>query len=157
MDELIKPLGITSASKSKVSPLREEIDERVDAFLNRPIEGDWRDQWIDSGDVLKVRRNGRIVSVANIIAVGVDTMGAASAEHRYRPLGGRAVLDRAPPQAQPLQPAGRETGDFENPHERLKAAIPRVFCASWRRCRMRLMRNALRPWPARAGAASCRP
>ncbi|APG86894.1 transposase (plasmid) [Sinorhizobium americanum CCGM7] len=44
------------------------------AFLERPIEGDWPYLWIDA-TYLKVRRGGRIVSVAVIIAVGVNTDG----------------------------------------------------------------------------------
>jgi transposase-like protein len=44
----------------------------VKAFLERPIEGDWPYIWIDA-TYLKVRRGGRIVSVAVIIAVGVNS------------------------------------------------------------------------------------
>ncbi len=58
-------------SKSKVSRLCEEIDGKVKAFLERPIEGDWPYLWIDA-TYLKVRRGGRIVSVAVIIAIGVN-------------------------------------------------------------------------------------
>jgi transposase-like protein len=46
----------------------------VKAFLDRPIEGEWPYLWIDA-TCLKVRRGGRIVSVAVIIAVGVNTDG----------------------------------------------------------------------------------
>ena len=41
VDELVKALGMTSISKSQVSRLCEEIDGKVKAFLERPIEGDW--------------------------------------------------------------------------------------------------------------------
>ena len=41
VDDLVKALGMTGVFKSQVSRLCEAIDERVDAFLNRPIEGDW--------------------------------------------------------------------------------------------------------------------
>ncbi len=60
--------------KSQVSRLCEEIDDKVKAFLDRPIEGDWPYLWVD-GTYLKVRRGGRIISVAAIIAVGVNTDG----------------------------------------------------------------------------------
>jgi putative transposase len=50
-----------------------DIDERVNAFLTRPIEGDLPYVWIDATYV-KVRQAGRIVSVAVILAVGVNTM-----------------------------------------------------------------------------------
>jgi putative transposase len=74
VDDLVKTLGMSGISKSQVSRLCEEIDERVQAFLDRPIEGDWPYLWIDATYV-KVRQNGRIVSVAVIIAVGVNSDG----------------------------------------------------------------------------------
>ncbi|BDE08284.1 hypothetical protein WPS_35600 [Vulcanimicrobium alpinum] len=74
VDELVKAMGMTGISKSQVSRLCEEIDERVNAFLTRPIEGDWPYLWIDATYV-KTRSGGRIVSVAVILAVGVNTDG----------------------------------------------------------------------------------
>ena len=74
MGDLVQAMGGTGISKSQVSRLCEEIDERVDAFLTRPIEGEWPYLWIDA-TYLKVRQGGRIVSVAVTIAVGVNTDG----------------------------------------------------------------------------------
>jgi transposase-like protein len=74
VDDLVKALGMTGISKSQVSRLCAEIDERVNAFLERPIEGEWPYLWIDATYV-KVRQNGRIVSVAVIVAVGVHSDG----------------------------------------------------------------------------------
>src|SRR5712664_3522253 len=74
VDELVKAMGMSGISKSQVSRLCAEIDERVNAFLERPIEGDWPYLWIDA-TYLKVRQAGRIVSVAAIIAVAVNTDG----------------------------------------------------------------------------------
>jgi len=74
MDDLVKALGMTGVSTSQVSRLCGELDERVGAFLNRPIEGDWPYLWIDATYV-KTREAGRIVSVAVIVAVGVNTDG----------------------------------------------------------------------------------
>ncbi|CAM5183429.1 hypothetical protein CDEN61S_03651 [Castellaniella denitrificans] len=74
VDELVKALGMSGVSKSQVSRLSAELDERVGAFLNRPIEGDWPYLWIDATYV-KTREAGRIVSVAVIVAVGVNTEG----------------------------------------------------------------------------------
>ena len=74
VDDLVKALGMDGISKSQVSRLCEDIDERVHAFLDRPIEGDWPYLWIDATYV-KVRQNGRIVSVAVIVAVGVNSDG----------------------------------------------------------------------------------
>lgn len=64
-----RPMGMTGISKSQVSRLCAEIDDKVKAFLACPFEGDWLYLWIDATYV-KVRQNGRIVSVAVIIAVG---------------------------------------------------------------------------------------
>ena len=74
VDDLVRAMGGTGVSKSQVSRLCEEIDARVKAFLDRPLEGDWRYVWLDA-TYLKVRRNHRIVSVAVIVAVGVNTDG----------------------------------------------------------------------------------
>jgi len=74
VDDLVKAMGVTGVSKSQVSRLCEEIDERVQTFLNQPIEGDWPYLWIDATDV-KSRQAGRVVSVAVIIAVAVNTDG----------------------------------------------------------------------------------
>ncbi len=74
VDELVKAMGMSGISKSQVSRLCAEIDERVNAFLTRPLEGDWPYLWIDATYV-KVRQAGRIVSVAVIIAVAVNTDG----------------------------------------------------------------------------------
>ena len=63
VDDLVKALGMSGVSKSQVSRLCADIDERVTAFLERPLEGDWPYLWIDATYV-KVRQNGRIVSVA---------------------------------------------------------------------------------------------
>ena len=67
VDDLVKAMGMSGISKSQVSRLCEEIDGKVKAFLDRPIEGDWPYLWIDA-TYLKVRRGGRIVSVAAIMA-----------------------------------------------------------------------------------------
>jgi putative transposase len=74
VDDLVRALGATGVSKSQVSRLCEEIDARVKAFLDRPLEGDWPYVWLDATYV-KVRRNHRIVSVAVIVAVGVNADG----------------------------------------------------------------------------------
>ncbi len=142
VDDLVKALGMSGVSKSQVSRMCEEIDERVDAFLNRPIEGDWPYLWIDATYV-KVRQNGRIVSVAVIIAVGVNTDG------RREVLG----MDIGPSEAEPfwtefLRKLARRGLRgvklvISDAHEGLKAAITRILCATWQRCRVHFMRNAL--------------
>src|SRR5277367_3201906 len=72
VDDLVKAMGCRGVSKSQVSRLCEEIDVRVKAFLERPIEGDWPYLWIDATYV-KARQNDRVVSLAVIVAVGANT------------------------------------------------------------------------------------
>ena len=66
-DELVQAMGLSGISKSQVSKLCKEIDERVHAFLDRPLTGEWPYLWLDA-TYLKQREGGRIVSVAAIIA-----------------------------------------------------------------------------------------
>ena len=142
VDDLVKALGMDGISKSQVSRLCEELDEKVNAFLERPIEGDWPYLWIDATYV-KVRQNGRIVSVAVIIAVGVNSDG------RREVLG----MDIGPSEAEPFWTAflGKLTRRglrgvklvISDAHEGIKAAVSKLLCASWQRCRVHFMRNAL--------------
>ncbi len=74
VDDLVKAMGMTGISKSQVSRLCAEIDDKVATFVNRPLEGDWPYVWLDT-TYLKQRQDGRIVSVAVIVAVGVSSDG----------------------------------------------------------------------------------
>src|SRR5262245_36748869 len=74
VDELVQAMGLSDISKSQVSKLCKDIDERVNAFLDRPLDGEWPYLWLDA-TYLKVRDGGRIVSVAAIIAVAVSMEG----------------------------------------------------------------------------------
>ena len=142
VDELVKAMGMSGISKSQVSRLCGEIDERVQAFLNRPIEGDWPYLWIDATYV-KVREAGRIVSVAVIIAIAVNTDGV------------REVLGMAvgPSEAEPfwtnflrsLTRRGLRGVKLviSDAHEGLKAAAAKVLKSTWQRCRVHFLRNAL--------------
>ena len=69
---------MSGISKSQVSRLCEEIDGKVKAFLDRPLEGDWPYLWIDATYVKARRRDGRVVSVAIIICIGLDLIGQSS-------------------------------------------------------------------------------
>jgi transposase-like protein len=71
VDDLVKAMGMSGISKSQVSRLCSEIDDKIAAFLHRPLEGDWPYLWLDA-TYLKVRATGRIVSVAVIVAVAVN-------------------------------------------------------------------------------------
>jgi putative transposase len=74
VDELVQAMGMSGISKSSVSKLCKDIDERVNAFLKRPLSGEWPHLWLDA-TYLKVREGGRIVPVAAIVAVAVTTEG----------------------------------------------------------------------------------
>ena len=63
VDDLVQAMGMSGISKSQVSRLCGEIDDKIDSFLDRPLEGDWPYLWLDATYV-KVRQTGRIVSVA---------------------------------------------------------------------------------------------
>ena len=142
VDDLVKAMGMSGISKSQVSRLCEEIDGKVTAFLERPIEGDWPYLWIDATYV-KVRQAGRIVSVAVIVAVGVNSDG------RREVLG----MDIGPSEAEPfwtdflrkLTRRGLRGVKLviSDAHEGIKAAVAKVLHATWQRCRVHFMRNAL--------------
>ncbi|PMB22657.1 IS256 family transposase [Fischerella thermalis CCMEE 5319] len=142
VDDLVQAMGMNGISKSQVSRLCEEIDERVKAFLDRPIEGDWPYLWIDATYV-KVRQAGRIVSVAVIVAVGVN------ADGRREVLG----LDIGPSEAETFWTAFLRKLTrrglrgvklvVSDAHEGIKAAVAKVLSATWQRCRVHFMRNAL--------------
>src|ERR671928_278585 len=142
VDDLVQAMGLSGISKSTVSKLCKDIDERVGAFLDRPLEGEWPYLWLDATD-LKVREGGRIASVAAIIAVAVSTEGR------------REIVGLG------LGPSEAETFWFaflkglvrrglkgvrlviSDAHDGLKHAITRVLRAAWQRCRVHWMRNAL--------------
>src|ERR687884_304205 len=142
VDDLVRAMGGSGVSKSEVSRLCAELDERVGAFLNRPIEGEWPYLWIDA-TYLKVREAGRIVSTAVIIAVAVNTggrrevLGLATGPSEAEPFWMaflRSLLDRG------LRGVKLVISDH---HAGLRAAVGRVLHASWQRCRVHFMRNAL--------------
>ena len=66
VDDLVQAMGCAGVSKSQVSRLCTDIDERVQAFLHRPIEGDWPYVSLDATYV-KVRQNGRIISPSRFV------------------------------------------------------------------------------------------
>ena len=142
VDDLVQAMGGTGVSKSQVSRLCQEIDERVGAFLDRPIEGEWPYLWIDATYV-KVRQDGRIVSVAVIVAVGVNSDG------RREVLG----MDVGPSEAKTfwtdfLRKLARRGLRgvklvISDAHEGIKASVAKVMNATWQRCRVHFMRNVL--------------
>ena len=144
VDELVKALGMGGISKSRVSELCEELDGEVERFRNRPLEGSYPYVWVDATYV-KARQDGRVSSVAVVIAIGVNAR-----------TGEREVLgmDVGPSEdgafwgaflrslvVRGLSGVRLVTSDA---HRGLKNAVEAVLVgASWQRCRVHFMRNAL--------------
>ena len=152
VDDLVKAMGAGGMSKSQVSRLCADIDERVSAFLGRPLEGAWPYLWLDATYV-KVREGGRIVSRAVIIAVAVNedgkrevlgiATGPSEAETFWTDFL-RSLADRG------LRGVKLVIADD---HKGLRAAARRVFNATHQRCRVHWMRNALAHAPAKQRTA----
>lgn len=152
VDDLVKAMGAGGMSKSQVSRLCAEIDDRVNAFLNRPLEGDWPYLWLDA-TYLKVREGGRIISGAVIVAVAVNedgkrevlgvTTGPSEAETFWTEFL-RSLADRG------LRGVKLVIADD---HKGLRAAARRVFNATHQRCRVHWMRNALAHAPTKQRSA----
>ena len=151
VDDLVRAMGMEGISRSQVSRLCAEIDERVRDFLARPIEGEWPYLWLDATYV-KVREAGRIVPVAVTIAVGVN------ADGRREVLGMAVGSSEAEPFWLDFLRTLRRRGlagvklVVSDAHEGLKAAVTKVLRATWQRCRVHFARNAL----AHAGKAQRR-
>jgi transposase-like protein len=143
VDELVQALGMAGISKSQVSRLCQDLDASVERFRQRRLEGSYPYAWLDATFV-KVRENGRVVSLAVVLAIGV------------RMSGEREVLG--------LDVGPSEDGAFwlqflrglvarglsgvqlviSDAHEGLKGAIRAVLQgATWQRCRVHFVRNAL--------------
>jgi transposase-like protein len=151
VDDLVRAMGMDGISRSQVSRLCAEIDERVRDFLTRPIEGDWPYLWLDATYV-KVREAGRIVPVAVTIAVGVN------ADGRREVLGMAVGSSEAEPFWLDFLRSLARRGlagvklVVSDAHAGLKAAVTKVLRATWQRCRVHFARNAL----AHAGKAQRR-
>ncbi len=113
VDELVKAMGMTGISKSQVSRLCAEIDERVNAFFDRPIEGE------GTGD----RRDVREVSGGRTHRLQ-GRHNCRRREHRGRArsardggqsVGSRDVLERLPALSDSSRAAGSEARDLRRP------------------------------------------
>jgi putative transposase len=114
----------------------------VQAFLARPIQGEWPYMWLGATYV-KVRRDQHIVSVAVIVAVGVNTDG------RREVLGMTTGHSEAEPFWMDFLRSLTRRGlrgvklVVSDAHDGLKAAISKILSATWQRCRVHFMRNAI--------------
>jgi transposase-like protein len=142
VDRLVEQLGIEGMTKDRVSALCRALDEQVEAFRQRPLEGAYPYLWLDAKQV-KVRDHGRVVSKALVIAYAVHETGV------------REVIG--------LDIGEVESGAFwteflrglkkrgltgvrlviSDDHEGLKAAIARVLSCPWQRCTVHFVRDML--------------
>jgi putative transposase len=142
VDDLVKAMGCDGISKSQVSRLCQELDGKVKAFLDRPLSGEWPYVWLDATYV-KVQGEKGVVNVAVIVAVGVNSdgrrevlgleVGRSEAETFWTEFL-RGLVRRG------LSGVKLVVSDAS---EGLKASIARVLGATWQRCRVHFMRNAL--------------
>lgn len=135
--------GLAGVSKSEVSRICAALDAEVAAFAQRPLDGAFPYLFADA-TYGKVRVNGRVVSQAVVVATGV------SADGRREVLG-HAVGDSETEQFwteffRSLRERGL-TGVqlvISDAHRGLPAAVAAVLQgASWQRCRVHFLRNAL--------------
>ena len=153
VDDLVKAMGIEGISKSEVSRLAAELDERVAEFRGRPLEsGPYRYCWIDAL-TQRVREGGRVVNVSAVIATAVNAEGK-------REIVGFDVVTTEDTDAwtaflRSLVKRGLSGVELviSDAHGGIKAAIAAVFSgASWQRCRTHFMANlasrvAKSSWP----------
>jgi transposase-like protein len=143
VDELVQALGMTGISKSQVSRLCQALDQEVERFRTRPLDGPYPYVWLDA-TYLKVRRDGRVVSMAVVIAIGVRATGerevfgldvGPSEEGAFWLAFLRSLVARG---------LGGVRLVISDAHQGLKGAIAAVLQgASWQRCRVHFVRNAL--------------
>jgi len=147
VDALLKALGLTGIDKSSVSRICKELDHTVEEFRNRPLQESYPYVWLDAM-YLKVRQNHRVVSLALVIAIGVDDTGerhmlgfdlGASEDEDFWLAFLRSLVKRGLRSVQLV---------ISDAHEGLKKALRQVFTgASWQRCRVHFMRNVLAQIP----------
>src|SRR6266853_476043 len=147
VDALAEALGLKGISKDQVSRICKELDAQVDAFRTRPLDAEYPYLMLDA-TFEKVRENGRVISMAVLIAtgvkrtgerevVGVDVGPAEDLEFWRAFL--RQLVSRG------LRGVRLVTSDS---HLGLKQAVAEVLVgATWQRCRVHFMRNALATVP----------
>jgi len=149
VDDLLKALGLTGIDKSKVSRICKELDQNVEQFRQRQLQESYPYVWLDAL-YLKVRQNHRVVSLAMVVAVGVDEEGerhllgfdlGGSEDEAFWLAFLRSLVKRGLKRVQLV---------ISDAHEGLKKALSQVFAgASWQRCRVHFMRNLLARIPHR--------
>jgi putative transposase len=140
VDRLVEQLGIQGMSKDRVSRMCRDLDEHVQQFRSRPLEGAYPYLWLDAKHV-KVRDRGRVVSKALVVAYAVhetgrrEVIGLDLGEVESEAFWTEFLRGL---RARGLQGLRLVISDH---HEGLKAAIARVLDAPWQRCCVHFVRN----------------
>src|SRR5712692_2490476 len=150
VDALAEALGLKGISKDQVSRICKELDGQVHAFRTRPLTGEYPYLMLDA-TFQKVRENGRVLTMAVVIAVGVRLTGerevlgvdvGPAEDHQFWLDFLRQLVSRG------LRGVRLVTSDA---HLGLKQAVAQVLTgATWQRCRVHFMRNALSTVPKAA-------
>jgi putative transposase len=152
VEALVQSLGIAGISKSEVSRLCAGLDEQARIFRTRRLDAEYPYLWLDAR-YEKVREDGRVLSMAVIVAYGVRADGVREVLGIDVGLSEDVVLWRAFLQdlvARGVRGVKLVTSDA---HAGLKQAIAEVFVGSaWQRCRIHLTRNAIARVPKTAQA-----
>jgi putative transposase len=141
VDQVVESLGLR-ISKSEVSRICAGLDEQVDAFRNRPLEGRYPYLWLDA-KVEKVRDSGRVVRKCLVLAYGVHEsgyrevigldVGESETEAFWRSFL-RSLVKRGLSGVQLV---------VSDAHAGLKGAIAQVLGCPWQRCSVHFLREAL--------------
>lgn len=144
VDEIVQAMGLdNSVSRSEVSRICKSLEDDVNDFRQRPLDGNYLYLWVDA-TYLKVRDGGRIVGRAMLIATAINAdgekeivgfqMGAAESYESWMEFF-RGLVARG---------LGNPLLVISDAHEGLKKAINAVFIgSSWQRCKVHFMRNVL--------------
>ena len=147
VDNLAEALGLKSISKDQVSRICKELDAQVQAFRTRRLDSDYPYLFLDA-TFEKVRENGRVISMAVLIAVGVR--GSGEPEVVGVDVGPAEDLEFWRSFLRQLVSRGLRGVQLviSDSHLGLKQAVAEILTgATWQRCRVHFMRNALATVP----------
>jgi len=140
VDRLVEQLGIDGMTKDRVSAMCRALDEQVEAFRQRPLEGAYPYLWLDAKHV-KVRDQGRVVSKALVVAYAVHETG-------LREVIGLDIgeVESGAFWVEFLRSLNKRGLDgvrlaISDQHEGLKTAIARVLGCAWQRCTVHFLRD----------------
>ena len=143
VDRLCRQMGLDLVDKSFVSRLSKGIEEDVQAFKSRQLEAEFPYVFVDAR-YEKVRQEGRVVSLAVMVAVGVRSDGHREILGFETGMGERYRLWRDFLEGMLQRGLRGVMLVVSDAHEGLKRAIGECFSgATWQRCRVHFMRSVL--------------